>query len=72
VTAKPDYQTIRSAMSTQLIAITIVLLLAIGALFAAAFAISAARLSSHISASERQAEILAAQQRAAETDTDNA
>lgn len=60
-------------MSTQLLAILVVLLLAIGALFAAVFAVSAAMLSSDISASERQAEILAAQQRAAaaETDPDN-
>ena len=44
-------------MSTQLITIVLILLLAIGGLFAAWFAVSAAMLSSEISESERQAEI---------------
>lgn len=59
-------------MSTQLIALLILLAIGIGGLFAAWFAVSAAMLSSDISASERQADILAAQQRTAETDPDNA
>lgn len=47
-------------MSTQLIALLIVLALAIGALFAAWFAIAACILSGDIAESERQAEALKA------------